>query len=62
MSLFWGILSHFGSGAGMAGFVEEIGQEKYGESFVSFLKQVKHGEQLEHFGKVLHCGTWNCFT
>lgn len=39
----------------MAVFVEEIRQEKYGKSFVSFLKQVKRGEQLEHFGKVFPC-------
>lgn len=52
MPLFWGILSHFGSGAGMAVFLEKISQKNYGKSFVSFLKQIENVKQFEHFGGI----------
>ena len=42
VSLVWGILSHFGSGAGIADFSRKFSQKNCGKSFVSFLKNTEN--------------------
>lgn len=44
------ILSHFGSGAGIADFSRKFSREICGKSFVSFLKNTENVEQSEIFG------------